>query len=62
MIYMQAMRFLSDHINNDVYYGARYEDHNLVRAGNQVQLLKILTDKTVKLQKIISEELNHNTH
>jgi Ser/Thr protein kinase RdoA (MazF antagonist) len=56
MIYMQAMRFLADYINNDVYYGARYEEHNLVRAGNQLQLLKIFTDKTPLLQKIVSEE------
>ena len=54
IIYMQAMRFLADYINNDVYYGARYEEQNFVRAGNQLQLLKILTDKTEILQKIVS--------
>src|SRR5206468_9716554 len=31
MIYMQAIRFLTDHLNNDLYYGARYEGHNLIR-------------------------------
>ena len=40
MIYMQAIRFLTDHINNDVYYGAKYESNNFVRAANQVALLK----------------------
>ena len=59
--YMQAMRFLTDYCNNDVYYGARYEDQNFVRAGNQLQLLKILTDKTELLQKIVSEELKHTS-
>ncbi|NCW13494.1 MAG: aminoglycoside phosphotransferase family protein, partial [Chitinophagia bacterium] len=24
MIYMQALRFLSDHLNNDIYYGAKF--------------------------------------
>lgn len=43
MIYMQAIRFLTDHINNDVYYGAGYPDHNFVRAGNQLVLLQKLT-------------------
>jgi Ser/Thr protein kinase RdoA (MazF antagonist) len=43
MIYMQALRFLTDHINNDVYYGAQYPDHNFVRAGNQLLLLQKLT-------------------
>lgn len=45
MIYMQAMRFLTDHINNDSYYGARYPDHNYVRANNQIVLLQRLIEK-----------------
>lgn len=40
MTYMQALRFLADHLNDDVYYGARYEGHNRVRAGNQIRLLE----------------------
>jgi len=40
MIYMQAIRFLTDHFNNDIYYGAKYPSHNLVRAGNQAVLLR----------------------
>lgn len=39
MIYMQALRFYTDHLNNDVYYGARYDDHNLYRTKNQIKLL-----------------------
>jgi Ser/Thr protein kinase RdoA (MazF antagonist) len=54
MIYMQALRFLTDHINNDVYYGARYEGHNLVRANNQIVLLQELIKKQDHLQKIVS--------
>lgn len=45
MIYMQALRFLTDHLNDDVYYGARYEGHNLVRAKNQSILLQKLIEK-----------------
>lgn len=44
MIYMQALRFLTDHINNDIYYGAKYHNHNFVRAGNQVTLLQRLME------------------
>lgn len=40
MVYMQALRFLADHLNKDVYYGARYEGHNYNRAANQVALLR----------------------
>lgn len=42
MIYMQAIRFLTDYINNDIYYGEKYPDHNLVRANNQIVLLQKL--------------------
>jgi hypothetical protein len=37
---MQALRFLTDHLNNDVYYGAKYNGQNYVRAINQIALLK----------------------
>ncbi len=40
LIYMQALRFLTDHLNNDVYYGSRYPGHNYVRAVNQIRLLE----------------------
>ena len=45
MIYMQALRFLTDFLNDDIYYGAKYEKHNLVRAKNQLVLLAILIKK-----------------
>lgn len=57
LIYMQAIRFLADYFNNDVYYGARYDEHNFVRAGNQLHLLKKLEEKSSLLEKIIAEEL-----
>ena len=53
MIYMQALRFLTDHLNNDVYYGAKYEGHNFIRASNQATLLKKVMEKEKLLQKII---------
>lgn len=49
MIYMQALRFLTDHLNNDVYYGAKYEGQNFVRAGNQAVLLERLMEKELVL-------------
>ncbi len=45
MIYMQALRFMTDHLNNDRYYGAKYEGHNFVRACNQLVLLQRLMEK-----------------
>jgi len=45
MIYMQSLRFITDYLNNDVYYGEKYEGHNLVRAKNQLVLLEKLIEK-----------------
>jgi Ser/Thr protein kinase RdoA (MazF antagonist) len=49
MIYMQALRFITDHINDDKYYGAKYEGQNLVRATNQMVLLQRYLDKEADL-------------
>lgn len=38
--YMQAVRFLTDYINGDVYYRITYLEHNLVRTRNQIRLAK----------------------
>jgi thiamine kinase-like enzyme len=57
LIYMQALRFLADYFNNDVYYGARYEEQNFVRAENQITLLKRLEEKEPELKRIVAEEL-----
>src|SRR6185295_18263789 len=45
MIYMQALRFLTDYLRNDVYYGCKYELHNFNRAKNQLRLLQCLIEK-----------------
>jgi Ser/Thr protein kinase RdoA (MazF antagonist) len=55
MIYMQAIRFLTDHLNNDVYYGAKYDGHNFVRAGNQIVLLQRLIEKEKALKSLIEK-------
>lgn len=45
VIYIQAMRFLTDYLNGDVYYATQYEDHNLDRTKSQINLLKELQSK-----------------
>ncbi|MBI1782233.1 MAG: aminoglycoside phosphotransferase family protein [Sphingobacteriales bacterium] len=49
MIYMQALRFLTDYLNNDIYYGAKYDKHNFMRANNQLVLLQQFIEKEEKL-------------
>jgi hypothetical protein len=47
---MQAQRFLTDYLNEDVYYGSKYDGHNFIRAGNQITLLQKLIEKEPLLQ------------
>jgi Ser/Thr protein kinase RdoA (MazF antagonist) len=55
MTYMQAIRFLADHLKNDIYYGASYEGHNYIRAKNQVTLLEELFKKQNMLNGLVNE-------
>ena len=55
MTYMQALRFMTDHVENDRYYGASYEGHNYVRAQNQLTLLERLLEKEKVLNAYIME-------
>lgn len=40
LIYMQALRFLTDFLNDDIYYGISYEMNNYNRTINQLHLLE----------------------
>lgn len=40
MIFIMALRFLTDYLNKDVYYKTKYSEHNLDRAKNQFKLLE----------------------
>lgn len=42
IIYMQALRFFTDYILNDIYYKTNSTHHNLIRAKNQFILVKAL--------------------
>ena len=53
MIYMQAIRFLTDYLNDDVYYDTKYPKQNFIRAKNQSVLLEQLLKKKEQLQNII---------
>lgn len=39
---MQAVRFLGDYLEGDVYYKTQYPQHNLVRARNQLALFRAM--------------------
>ncbi len=45
MIFIMALRFLTDYLNDDIYYKTTYAEHNLDRAKNQFKLLKSFSEK-----------------
>jgi Ser/Thr protein kinase RdoA (MazF antagonist) len=49
MIYMQSLRFLTDYLSDDPYYGSRYEGHNYDRALNQATLLQRYREQSTLL-------------
>lgn len=40
VIYIQAVRFLTDYLGGSTYYSTKYPEHNLDRTKNQIHLLK----------------------
>lgn len=54
--YMQAVRFLTDYLEGDVYYKTQFAQHNLQRTRAQIQLLKMLELNKEKLNDIIQNE------
>lgn len=57
IIYMQALRFLTDYLNGSIYYPISYQTQNLDRAKNQFKLLEELFENEKTLQGIIDESL-----
>ena len=60
MIYMQALRFLTDYLNHDIYYHTRYPEHNLVRAKNQFALLDSYHDAENRFQEILNTTIRNS--
>ncbi len=53
IIYMQALRFMTDYLNGDIYYKTNYTEQNFDRAKNQLTLLKDLEDFLKKEYRFI---------
>ena len=50
MIFIMALRFLTDFLNGDVYYKIKYPAHNIDRAKNQFKLLDSLNDQINEIE------------
>lgn len=57
MIYMQALRFLTDYLENNIYYGAKYPLQNYNRAKNQIVLLNRYEEKISNFQHYLSKNI-----
>jgi len=56
MIFIMAIRFLTDYLNGNIYYKVAYPEHNFDRAKNQLKLIesfeKQFTETEVKINKL----------
>lgn len=52
MIFIMALRFLTDYLNGDVYYKTKYPEHNFDRAKNQFKLIESFSEKINILKKV----------
>jgi thiamine kinase-like enzyme len=53
MAWEQAMRFLTDYLNGDIYYKTAYTGHNLVRTKAQVRYLEVLEANRSAMEAIV---------
>jgi len=53
-----GMRFLTDHINGDVYFKTNYEGHNLVRTRAQFKLVQDMEFKYEKMERVVEKYTN----
>jgi len=54
MSLMLGVRFLTDYLNGDVYFGIKYENHNLDRAINQLTIYQSLVQQETRLMSLFS--------
>ena len=50
MIFIMALRFLTDFLNGDIYYKTAYPNHNLDRSKNQFKLIESLSGQFEEME------------
>lgn len=57
MTYENSIRFLADYLNGDVYFGVdkNIENHNLIRAKAQLELLRQMEEKEEEMKGVIKK-------
>ena len=62
LIYMQAIRFLTDYLNGNIYYPIAYAEQNLDRTKNQFKLLNELYENEKILIDIVNKCLKEHKY
>ena len=55
MTFIVGLRFLTDYLNNDVYFDTAYDAHNLDRARSQFRRAGLIGENLSEMEKIIEE-------
>jgi Ser/Thr protein kinase RdoA (MazF antagonist) len=55
LTYMQTVRFLTDHINGDIYYKIHKPNHNLIRSKAQFRLLQSLEAHAAEMDDFMDD-------
>lgn len=55
MTYENAIRFLSDYLNGDIYFGVHKPDHNLIRTKSHIEILKQLEKNEEEMKGMIKQ-------
>lgn len=55
MTYELALRFFTDHLQNDVYFGVQKPQHNLIRARAQLRLAQAFWQRRESLEAIVGQ-------
>jgi len=50
MVFIMALRFLTDFLNDDIYYKTEYTEHNLDRSKNQFKLIESLSEQFKEME------------
>ena len=58
MTFECGMRFLTDYLSGDTYFGVKYPEHNLVRCRTQFKLAGEIEESFDELSKIVDEILD----
>ena len=57
MIFIMALRFLTDFLNGDIYYKTDYPEHNFDRSKNQFKLIESFSEKHKEIEANVGSKI-----